>query len=381
MWKRRIAWIIIIITAALLYLFDNETITLALLLVCVLAPALSAAVLLMSSASISVSLEPGEITENGISFRTVIRNRKVMPLAEIELPVECVNLRTGQTDTVIINGSAAGRKDKVIDLDIDFYHTGRYELSAGNAVIMDPLRIWRKTVTIGEKACMTVLPDIFDMRMSVTSSSASILSTDQYSRLGKGIEPGEVRSIREYAPGDPIKNIHWKLSEKTDKLLVKELELPETGEILAVLDTFYDDVVEPDTLDAIASVYMSISQAFVNNDIGFYAAWTDPETSRPEIRHITCEQELFDAADKFLAVPAMYQSTIDTLETVLPESRYAHIIMTGSRIPYTLDSITNGSQVTLLLCGPESAVSASDGANIIGFNDFSYAADLAEIEV
>jgi hypothetical protein len=295
--------------------------------------------------------------------------------------VECVNLRTGQRDSVIINGSAAGRKDKVINLDIDFSHIGRYELSAENAVILDPLRLLRKKVRIGETAAMTVLPDVFDMRLSLTHSSAAILSTEEYSRLGKGIEPGEVRSIREYSPGDPIKNIHWKLSEKTDKLLVKELELPETGEILTVLDTFYDEDIEPDTLDAIASVYMSILNAFVVNDITFSAAWTDPETYRPVICQITNEQELLAAADQFLAVPAMYQSTIDVMEMELPESRYAHIIMIGSRIPYSVDSITNGSQVSLLLCGTENIMYASDGANIIGFNDFSYETDLAEIEV
>jgi hypothetical protein len=381
MWKRRIAWIIIILSAALLYLFDNETVTLALLVVCVLAPVLSVAVLLLSSDKINVSLEPGEIADDGICFKTVISNKTLMPLAEIELPVECVNMRTGQKDSVVVNGSAASRKDKVIYLDIDFYHYGRYEISAESASIMDPLRIWRKTVKLGQTAGMTVLPDIFDMRLSVTHSSAAILATDQYSRLGKGIEPGEVRSIREYAPGDPIKNIHWKLSEKTDKLLVKELELPETGEILAVLDTYYDEDISPETLDAIASVFMSMLQAFVDNDIEFSVGWTDPETSGAVIRQITCEQELLEAADKFFAVPAMYQSAIDTMETELPESRYAHIIVIGSRVPDSIDSMTNGSQVTLLLCGTESIMSASDGANIIGFNDFSYETDLAEIEV
>jgi uncharacterized protein (DUF58 family) len=381
MWKRRISWILIIISAALLYLFANETITLALLIICILAPVVSTAVLMLSSDRIGVTLEPGEITKDGVTFNAVISNQRLMPLAEIEVPVECVHLRTGQSDSLIVNGTSSGRKDKVISITAGINHAGRYELTAKNARLMDPLRLWSKDIKLNQEAAITVMPDQFDIRLSVTNSAAAMLDSEQLSRLGKGIEPGEVRSIREYAPGDPIKNIHWKLSEKTDKLLVKELELPMTGEILAILDTYSENDPEFEDMDAIAAVYVSLLRSLVTYDMDFSAGWIDPETSLPVIRQIRTEQELLAAADEFLATPRAYQSAVDVIEKVLPESRYAHIIVIGSEIPDSAYSISSGCQVTLMMCGSESSMTVNEGAAIVGFSNYSYEADLAVVEI
>jgi uncharacterized protein (DUF58 family) len=247
---------------------------------------------------------------------------------------------------------------------------------------MDPLRLFSKKVPVDQKMNLTVMPEIFDMRLSVTNSAASMFDSDQFSRSRKGIEPGEVRNIREYVPGDPIKNIHWKLSEKTDKLLVKDLELPVTDQIITMLDTYTDGSVTPDKMDAIASVYVSLMLALLAEGMEFSAGWIDPETSKPVIVKIMTEADFAAAAGRFLAVPQMYQdSAVDILGRELPDSRFAHLIIAGSQIADDLDILANGGQVTLLLCGGESSMTASEGAEIIGFGEDSFENDLAEIEV
>lgn len=381
MWKRRLSWFIIIIAAALLYLFCNETVTLALLLICLLSPAVSAVVLLLSSKKIKVKFEGAEVNEDNIRFRVMIVNPGIMPMSEIEIPVTCVNLRTGETDSVTVNGSAMSKRGKAVFIDTVSRHAGRYELSATDALVMDPLRLWRKKVAIDQKLGLTVMPQIFDMRLSVTHSAASMLDPEQYSRSRKGIEPGEVRSIREYVPGDPIKNMHWKLSEKTDKMLVKELELPVTDQVIAMLDTYTDGSIEPEEMDAIASVYVSLMLALLTEGMEFSAGWIDPDVTRPVIRRIRTEEDFVAAAGEFLAVPAMYQPAVDLLERSLPDSRFAHLIIAGSQIPDDLDAFANGGQVTLLLCGAESSMSVGEGASIIGFGEDTFEYDLAEIEV
>ena len=58
-----------------------------------------------------------------------------------------------------------------------------------------------------------------------------MLESDRSADSRRGNDPGEVRAIREYVPGDPVRNIHWKLSEKTDKLLVKGARQPYHGSV------------------------------------------------------------------------------------------------------------------------------------------------------
>ena len=52
-----------------------------------------------------------------------------------------------------------------------------------------------------------------------------------------GVGPGEmVRSLREYAPGDAMRMVHWRASARRDHLLVKELEPPERPHLAVIVD-------------------------------------------------------------------------------------------------------------------------------------------------
>jgi uncharacterized protein (DUF58 family) len=52
-----------------------------------------------------------------------------------------------------------------------------------------------------------------------------------------GIGHGDaVRSLREYAPGDPMRTVHWRASARRDDLVVKELEPPERPMLALVID-------------------------------------------------------------------------------------------------------------------------------------------------
>ena len=46
----------------------------------------------------------------------------------------------------------------------------------------------------------------------------------------------EIHDLREYRPGDSLHEIHWKLSAKSDKLIVREAEEPDLGLIVLSFD-------------------------------------------------------------------------------------------------------------------------------------------------
>lgn len=380
MLRRRIAWLLIIIAAAVLYLFDNGTPTLALLIACILAPLLSFGLLMLSGRHISIGLERLEIAEE-YQVRLLISNSDLMPVSDIETQVRCTNLRTGEAERLAVTRSVRPKGKSEDIMTITPGHAGRYEISVESARIYDPLRLWSRNIPAEGSAYLTSLPDTFDMSLSVTSSSSSMPESDRHKDGRGGTDPGEVRDIREYIPGDPIKNIHWKLSSKTDKLLVRELGVPVTDQFLVILDNAADVGLNPDALDAIVSVFASILQSLCNDDMDFNACWTSPETGEPVLRRITCEEDLLAAADEYLAVPATTRSAFETIERGKIDSRFAHLIMTGSQIPVGLESITNGCQVTLLMYGSETEGRTDSGAMVIGFDENTYTSELVEIEI
>ena len=74
-----------------------------------------------------------------------------------------------------------------------------------------------------------------DRRIPVVMDETSA-DSDRFSTYKKGDDPSEIFDIREYADGDKIQRIHWKLSSKTGDLMVKEGSLPLMKEIHIFID-------------------------------------------------------------------------------------------------------------------------------------------------
>lgn len=383
MWKRRISYILIILSAAILYLFSNETVTLALLVSLIAAPLISLGLMVVSGKNLKLEIEP-KLVKPGDEvvhrYALKLQNPDLMPVADVMADVVCTNLRTGENEIIPISGHLGPKSKKDVPLEVVPGHAGRYEISIKSPKVRDALGLWSRDLKADSKQYITVLPEIFDVQMEVTSSAAAMLESDRFAENKPGFDPGEVRSIREYIAGDPVKNIHWKLSEKTGKMLVKELGLPITDQFLVILDTASDIGLDPEALDAVASVVVSITRAFRAEGFDFSVGWTDPESGAAVIRKIRDDVDLGIATDELLAVPATGQSAFERIERGIVDSRFAHLILVSSRIPAGIESITNGCQVTLILYGETGSVS-SESISVIGFNENTYKSELAGIEV
>lgn len=376
---RRIVCCILIAAAAILYLFSNETVTLALLITAIAVPAASLGLLRFSGRNISISLEGKAPSADHRNVLLTMTNPDIIPVASVDVEVRCVNKRTGETDVYRISRPLPPKGSCETELEVIPGHAGRYVVSIVSAEIADTLGIWSKKAECSGEERLTVMPEMFDIQLAYTSSAA-MLENDRYRAHVRGNDPGDITGIKEYVPGDPVRNIHWKLTEKTDKLLVKELGNPVTDQFLVILDTAPDIAQDPFALDAAASVYASVIQSILNDGYVLSAAWTDPDTGKAVIRKIQDETEASAAADEYLAVPSAGPSAFGRIERDIAESRYAHIIIVGSRIPEGIEAITNGCQVTLLLYGAEGSTSETN-LTIAGFHRGSYQKELAGIEV
>jgi len=379
--KRRITWILVILFAAVLYLFANGTGTLALLISCIAAPLLSILIIMTSGRHVDFSLDEISPEAEEHHLRLFIKNKDLMPVSNLKVSVMCRNLRTGEAEIVDVVKSLRpkGRAEEI--LTVVPSHAGKYEISIDSAGVADPLQLWTRIIPADDKLYITVMPKLFDMELSVTSSSSAMLESYSYIDGRSGNDPGDVRGIREYVPGDPIKNIHWKLSSKTGKLLVKELGLPITDQFLVILDNAADVGLNPDALDSIASVFRSVLETLWLVGVDFTAGWTDPKTGLPVFKRIRDELGYLDATDEYLSVPATTQSAFERIERGIIDSRFAHLVMVGSQIPKGIDSIANGCQVTLLMYGGEGYTRTDAGAVMIGFDEETYISELARIEI
>ena len=109
----------------------------------------------------------------------------------------------------------------------------------------DPFGIFRVTRSYPAKFSLVVLPMIFPVA-EFLSPPGLLPGGKAIRRKSLDITP-HAAGIREYAPGDPMKRIHWPTSIRRGQLMVKEFEQDPQAEVWLFLDTHKNaHVAKPD---------------------------------------------------------------------------------------------------------------------------------------
>ncbi|MBR4205941.1 MAG: DUF58 domain-containing protein [Clostridia bacterium] len=97
-------------------------------------------------------------------------------------------------------------------------HSGVWQLDVAKAAVYDCLGLFSLRLKSPAPARVLVLP-----------AAAPPAPTPDYTALSTPAsrpKPGggfaEIHELREYRPGDPMRSVHWKLTAKTDELIVRE---------------------------------------------------------------------------------------------------------------------------------------------------------------
>ena len=374
-----IVWVLLILSALILYLFSNDTVTLALLVALIAALPASYALLRLTAGNVEIDLKDAGLKDEHRIFELSFKNKGVIPVASVETMAQCTNLRTGETESFAINKSLGPHAAKTADLEIIPGHAGRYELSVSSAVMRDPLGLWKRKIEFDGHEGVTIMPELFVMNI-VPAGVSAMPESDAESAKVRGSVSGDMIDIKEYVPGDPVRNIHWKLSEKLDKPLGRVLGSPVSDQYLIILDNPAELSHDPVALDAVASVYASLIHTLQLNDITCYTGWTDPDTGRAVIRRVADESEAAAAADEYLSVPAYMPSAFARISRDIADARYAHVVIVSSHIPGNIDILANGCNVTILKYGDGG--SFTEGSlTVVGFQAETYKSDTAGMEI
>lgn len=109
----------------------------------------------------------------------------------------------------------------------------------------------------------------------------------------------EIHDMRDYRPGDSLRDIHWKLSVKTDRLIVREPQEPDKG---LVLLTF--DLAGPlDRLDSTLDQLMWLSYWLADREVEHQVRWLDPGNFEVCSAPISCREDLDELLEDLLQRP------------------------------------------------------------------------------
>ena len=113
---------------------------------------------------------------------------------------------------------------------------GNYEINMKKIRLYDLTGLFFLTFRKNRTVSLQVLPKISDMAVTLQEPVRNFFGeADVYDEFRPGHDAGEMFQIREFKQGDRIQNIHWKLSVKTDELMVRENSHPKACPVAVLL--------------------------------------------------------------------------------------------------------------------------------------------------
>ncbi len=233
MLKRRIIWGGCVLLSLVLFLFDNNDGTLALLLTVALVPALSGLSLLLFKPVVSAALEVPERLERGEGepCTLVLTNRGILPVVLVDCSVEIQNHLTGERGALPLSVALMGREPARTPIRLVVEHCGAVTVRLVRPAAQDPFGLFSRPLACAALGRAMVPPQVRPLALSPAEDPVGDASPQR-----PGNDPSETFQIREYAPGDPVRRIHWKLTEKLDKPLVRDFGLPPEARLVLSLE-------------------------------------------------------------------------------------------------------------------------------------------------
>ena len=110
--------------------------------------------------------------------------------------------------------------------------------------------------------------------------------------------------LREYAPGDDIRAIHWKLTSKTDDLVIRQASDPSHHTLLLLPDYGLDQLNRPDgeaEMNTVIAVGVEAGRELLKKGRGFCLAI--PTRNGLQLYEIQNEKEFSRILPQWLSIP------------------------------------------------------------------------------
>lgn len=227
MWKHRIGYLTVVVTALITYIAADRREALVLLCILVLMPFLGLILQRMAMRGIMVECQMQGTCRMGQQIAVVLKlmRKSRLPLGSVRIRLVFENILYGDQKEAWVWLQPGEQMEMTFTYLFDAEDCGNVRTSAEQAKYQDLLGLWVFTCPVEISRETLVYPPEIRLNMELLKRPETKSFGEMYNQK-KGQDISEVSGLREYVPGDPMNSIHWKLSGKLDELIVREFGQP-----------------------------------------------------------------------------------------------------------------------------------------------------------
>lgn len=299
MLKNRVFYILLLTMAAMLYIFTNTYYTLTILGLCVAAPVISLILMLFSRHSLSIDLTvPATAEKKNAVITYTFENSGRMPAARVTFRIQLENQMTGALKERKVNVTVGSREKVEAQLSLQNSKVGTVLIRTGKVRVYDAFGLFAFRKADLHEQLVVIYPDMHDIAVYMEKPVETTVDGSRYSPDRPGQDVSEIFALREYAAGDEIRKIHWKLSGKLDRTMVRDFSLPLNYSVFLLLEL---TLGSEDLVDAEVETYLSLSRALLENGINHNIGWYDAGTDLFNVKELDNFEDLEMASAQVLS--------------------------------------------------------------------------------
>ena len=242
--KNRIIYIILLIGCIAFSMAYRSRLSAVLLVTVASYPLAALALTALSLPFIGVEFSSGQTEcEKNKRFEIgiCVRNGFILPLVPLELICTLPDADIGTMARKRIYASLCPFGKSRLVVNCMHRYRGCYTCEIERAAICDPLRLIKLSRRIENTMTVAFLPRRINLgEMSDTAGAEN----DTVNNLMRG-EKDEFSHVREYIAGDIMQLIHWKLTAKTNELMIKQFDEINDNHALILCDYNFPDGSDP----------------------------------------------------------------------------------------------------------------------------------------
>ena len=203
-----------------------------------------------------------------ITVSFVLKNPAYLPLPDCTFHYTVSSPFYPNEESYEVNCPVYAHDSFAFSIPLTFRRAACYQIRLTQITVWDYLQFFtfHKEVTL-QKELFIFPPENDSLQFSSAAFGEGFDEFEENS--AKGNVSSNVTDIREYIPGDRLQKIHWKLSAKIHKLMVKENEQTSSHQFILLPELYLPDPVQP-VLEHILANTLTMGRSLLADGITFF---------------------------------------------------------------------------------------------------------------
>ena len=226
--KNRVGYMIVLICLAVLVFLYSNPFLLFLLIVLLVLLLCMVLFIQIDARALQVKLQAPSGVQEGKKLKLKVNvhaGHQLYVARSILIGLDIENIMLGYTERKYYFVYLS-EKETEAEILLPVQCCGKMQIQCSEILLQDLLKLFYKKLKPFETVETMGYPRSVNVLVEMSRSMVGAQREDGRMQNRKGKDPSEMFDIREYVPGDDTRSIHWKLSSKTDQLIMREASEP-----------------------------------------------------------------------------------------------------------------------------------------------------------